>query len=151
MGCDEILKTTKQENVLGVSLDNKLEFATHSLFNTKNANKEFNALTRIQKYMTTDRKKLIFPSVVKLQFTFCPLIWVFCTKHSLLRVNNIHERCQRLIQQNYIYEFKRLLENANENWFTRNALNFFWLRFINTWIAYLLILWTLSLSSTKYL
>ena len=36
-----------------------------------------------------------------------------------------------------------------KNRFTRNALDFFWLRFINTWMAYLLILWTLSLSSDK--
>ena len=49
---DEILKNTKQEKVLGVTLDNKLNFATHLLNITKNTNKEFNALTRVQKYMT---------------------------------------------------------------------------------------------------
>ena len=124
MGCDEILKKTKQKNVLRVSLDNKLKFATHSLYHTKTANKKFNALTRTQKYMTTDRKKLIFPSVIKLQFLYCPLTWVFCTKHSLLWVNNIHERCQRLIQQNYISEFKRLLENANEKLVHKKCIEF---------------------------
>ena len=44
---DEILKNTKQEKVLRVSLENKLNFA-------KNTNKKFNALTRVQEYMTTD-------------------------------------------------------------------------------------------------
>ena len=34
---DEILKNTKQEKVLGVTLDNKLNFATHLLNITKNA------------------------------------------------------------------------------------------------------------------
>ena len=34
---DEILKNTKQERVLGVTLDNKLNFATHLLNITKNA------------------------------------------------------------------------------------------------------------------
>ena len=29
-------------------------------------------------------------------------------------INNIHERCPPFIQQNYISEFERLLENANE-------------------------------------
>ena len=42
---DEILKNTKQEKVLGVTLDNKLTFATHLLIITENANKKFNALT----------------------------------------------------------------------------------------------------------
>ena len=40
----QILEKTIQEKVLGVTLDNKLNFATHLLNITKNANK-FNALT----------------------------------------------------------------------------------------------------------
>ena len=43
---DEILKSSKQEKVLRVTLDNKLNFATHLLNITKNANKKFNALTQ---------------------------------------------------------------------------------------------------------
>ena len=39
---------------------------------------------------------------------------MFCTKRSLRWTNNILERCLRLVQQNYISEFERLLENANE-------------------------------------
>ena len=50
------LKNSKQGNVLGVTIDKKLSFATHLLNITKNANIKFNALTRVQKYMTTDKK-----------------------------------------------------------------------------------------------
>ena len=57
---DEILKNTKQEKVLDVTLDNKLNFAIHLLNTTKNTNKKFNALTRDQKYMTTDQRAYIF-------------------------------------------------------------------------------------------
>ena len=42
---DEILKHTKQEKVLGVAFDNKLNFATHLLNITKNAKKKFSAIT----------------------------------------------------------------------------------------------------------
>ena len=41
---DQILEKAMQEKVLGVTLDNKLNFATRLLNITKNANK-FNALT----------------------------------------------------------------------------------------------------------
>ena len=57
---DEILKKTKQEKVLGVTLDNKRDFATHLLNITKIANKKFNALTRVRKYMVTDQKSSYF-------------------------------------------------------------------------------------------
>ena len=39
---------------------------------------------------------------------------MFCTKHSIGRINSIHERCLRLIQQNYTSDFEVLLENAND-------------------------------------
>ena len=104
---EEILKNTKQKKVLGVTLDNKLNFATYLLNITKNANKKFDAVTRVQKYMTTDQKKLIFSSFVKSQFTYCPLIWMFCTKRSLRRINNIHKRCLPGIQQNYVKTLRK--------------------------------------------
>ena len=45
--------------MLGATLDNKLYFATHLLNTIKNANKKFNTLTRVQKYMTTDQQAYI--------------------------------------------------------------------------------------------
>ena len=51
-------KNSKQEKVLGVAIDKKLNFETHLSNLTKNANIKFNALTRVQKYMTTDRKNV---------------------------------------------------------------------------------------------
>ena len=111
---NETLKNSKQEKVVGVTIDNKLNFKTHLLNITKNANIKFNALTRVQKYMTADQKKCIFSSFIKSQFTYFPLLWMFCTKHSIGRINSINERCQRLIQQNFASDFEVLLENANE-------------------------------------
>ena len=64
--------------------------------------------------MTTDQKKLIFSSFIKSQFTYCPSIWIFFTKRSLRRIKKIHERCLHRIQENYISNLERLLENANE-------------------------------------
>ena len=39
---------------------------------------------------------------------------MFCTQHSIGRINSIHERCLRLIQQNYTFDFEVILENSNE-------------------------------------
>ena len=58
----ETLKNSKQEKALGVTIHNKLDFVGHLLSITKNANIKFNALTRVQKYTTTDKKKNILLS-----------------------------------------------------------------------------------------
>ena len=50
----KLLKTVNKK-VLGVIID-KLNFAMHLSDITKNANIEFNVLTRVQKYMTADQK-----------------------------------------------------------------------------------------------
>ena len=55
--------------MLGVTLGNKLNFATHLLNNTRNANKKFNALTRVQKYMTTGQESLYFPPLLNRNLT----------------------------------------------------------------------------------
>ena len=59
-------------------------------------------------------KKRIFSSFIKSQFTYCPWRWIFCTKHSIDRINSIHEWCLHLIQQNFASDFEVLFENANE-------------------------------------
>ena len=56
---NETLKSGKQEKVLGVTINNKLNFAMHLWNITKNANIKFDALTRVQRYMTTDKKTYI--------------------------------------------------------------------------------------------
>ena len=62
---NETLKNSKQEKVLGVTIDKKLNFALYLSNITKNANIKFNALTRVQKNMTRDKKKHIFSSFIK--------------------------------------------------------------------------------------
>ena len=39
---------------------------------------------------------------------------MLCAKHSIGRINSIHERCLRLILQSYASHFEVLFENASE-------------------------------------
>ena len=50
---------TEIRSFMLLGVDDSL-LTTHLLSITKNANKEFNALTRVQKYMTTDQKSFYF-------------------------------------------------------------------------------------------
>ena len=57
---NETLKNSKQKKVLGVTIDNKLNFATYVSNITKNASIKFNVLARVQKYMTADQKTVYY-------------------------------------------------------------------------------------------
>ena len=112
---NETLKNSKRENVLGVTIANKLNFKTHLLIITKNADNKFNVLTRVQKCMTEDKKNVYSFHLLNRSSS---LIWIFCTKQFFGRINSIHERCQ----QNYASDFKVLFENVNEKQFYQKCI-----------------------------
>ena len=129
-----------------VGFNNRLRNVT-SLIGLKHAQNQF--LRCFKSTMVTDQTMKTENSFIKSQFTYCPLIWMFCTKHSTGRINSINEQCLRLIQQNYVSDFEVLLENVNEKPVHQKFINSLWLRFTNTWMAYLLISWVRSLNSDK--
>ena len=53
---NKTLRKSTQDKILGVTIDNRLDFAKQ-LGNIKTANKTFNTLTKVQKYMRTKQKK----------------------------------------------------------------------------------------------
>ena len=47
------------------------------------------------------------------QFNYCPLIWMFHNRALNNRINKIHERTSRLVDQNKNLSFSELLELDN--------------------------------------
>ena len=96
--CNDItLKHNSHEKMLGVTLDNKLSFDEHIINICKTANKKLNALNRINHYMKQNQKEILLSSFIISHFSYCPLIWMFCSKKSSKRINAVHERSSRII------------------------------------------------------
>ena len=51
--------------------------------------------------------------MIKSQFGYCPLVWIFCFRQSNNLINEVHERILRLIYQDYC-KFKVLLEKQHD-------------------------------------
>ena len=97
--CNDItLKHSSHENILGVTIDNKLSFDEHIINICKTANKKLNALSRINHYMNQNQKEILLPSFIISHFSYCPLIWLCCFKKFVKKTNAIiHERSLRII------------------------------------------------------
>ena len=65
-------------------------------------------------FLHNSEKKLIFNSIIKSQFSFCPLVWIFCSRTSNNMINKLHERSLRIILNDYSSDFNILLENNND-------------------------------------
>ena len=75
-------ESSGNETLLGVILDNDLQFEAHTKSLCRKVAQKLSPLSRVNKYLTLqcDQKLLIVNSVVKPQFVCCPLIWMFCSR-----------------------------------------------------------------------
>ena len=103
------IASSNEEKLLGILLDSKLNFDSHITPLCKKAGQKLSALARINHYLTQDQKLL--NSVVKAQFSYCPLIGMFTSRYLNNALNSIHERALRLIYNDYELPFDRILED----------------------------------------
>ena len=75
-----VLKPESQVKVLGVTLDNKLNFSHHVSVICTKAARQLNALARISGFLSTTSRIIIYDSFINSNFNYCPLVWHFCGK-----------------------------------------------------------------------
>ena len=78
---DSIVLTPEPEvKVLGVTLDNKLNFNHHVSATCTKATRQFNALARISRVLSTSSRIFICNSFINRNFDYCPIVLYFCGK-----------------------------------------------------------------------
>ena len=108
------LKNSDHEIILGITIDRKLTFNKHIKNLCKKAGQKLSALLRISPYLDENKKKLLYCSMIKSQFNYCPLVWMFCSRKSNNLINKVQERALRLITNDYQSSFNILLDKCNE-------------------------------------
>ena len=102
-----------EEKLLSIFLDRKLNFESHIGSLCRKAGQKLKALARLKNYLTSDQRNLIFNSVIKSQFIYFLLIWVFTSRYLNNALNKIHERDLRLIYNDHEKSFNIFLtENS---------------------------------------
>ena len=76
IGCKGIREST--ENMLsGLHKDRDLKFTSHVSKICTKAGQKLTAISRIAKFMSLEKRKLLMNSFFKSQFEYCPLTWMF--------------------------------------------------------------------------
>ena len=101
---------SNHEKLLGIIIDNKLNFNEHVSSLCKKASQKRHALTRISKYMNTDKLRLIMKAFRNAQFGYCPLVWMFHSRTLNYRINKLHERALCIVFKNNNATFDELLK-----------------------------------------
>ena len=69
-----IFNNDNEEKILGISIDNKLTFKSHIKFLCRKAAQKIGVLSRLLDHPSDSQKRLVFNSLIKSQFNYCPLI-----------------------------------------------------------------------------
>ena len=112
IGTKEVTGCTSVK-LLGVTIDNKLNFEEHVTKLCKKANQKLHAFARISKYLCTDKLRIIMKTFVESQFNYCPLVRMFHSRTLNNRINKLHERALRIVYRNPNLTFQELLTLDN--------------------------------------
>ena len=75
----------------------------------KKAGNKLFALARISGYMDSNKIRILMRAFVISQFQYCPLVWMFHSRHLNNKINRIHERALRIAYKDYESSFNTLL------------------------------------------
>ena len=102
-------------NLLGIEIDNKLNFSNHIAKICTKAGQQLSALARISKFLDTETKILVFNSFILSNFNYCPLVWHHCSIGDTRKIEKIQERGLRFVYNDFKASYSDLLSRANKN------------------------------------
>ena len=91
------IETKNTVKLLGITIDNKLNFEEHISELCKKASMQLNAVT------------FIFS-----KFNYCPLVWHFCSSNSSQKIEKIQLCCLRIIYNDYSSDYQTLLNRSQK-------------------------------------
>ena len=75
----------------------------------KKAHKKLRAPSRITNYLELPKRRILMNAFFEAQFNYCPIIWMFHRRCLNNKINRLHERCPRMIYNDKISNFEKLL------------------------------------------
>ena len=76
----KIILEDEQVRLLGVTIDNNLNFNSHITENCGKVYQKTSALSRLRGYISEKKAKLLLNTVVTSNLQYCSPIWLFCSK-----------------------------------------------------------------------
>ena len=84
------IKNVPEEKVLGITINNKQTLKSHLKNICNIASQKLSAFARLTKYTSPLKRKTLFNSFIKSQFSYCPLM--FTSKELNKKIKKIHEK-----------------------------------------------------------
>lgn len=109
---DTVIQSSNEVLLLGICIDDKLNFDKHVSNLCAKAAKQLKILMRFKTQLRLKEKEIIFKSFILSNFNFCPIAWHFCSKQSTRNMEKIQERALRFLWNDYQSTYATLLSKS---------------------------------------
>ena len=103
------LKVVSSVELLGIQIDDKLNFNLHISNICRSAANQLNALIRLKRFLGFKEKIILINSYFMANFNYCPLVWMFSSASSLKKIENLQKRTLRFLYNDYEISYEELL------------------------------------------
>lgn len=98
--------------LLGIYLDNKLNFTKQIGEIIRKSSRQLNCLKRVAHSLSTDIKLMPYKSFVGSNFNYCPLVWHHCGASNTVKLEKLQFRALKFIYNDYASDYDALLTKA---------------------------------------
>ena len=116
------IKTSSSVKLLGVHIDDKLNFNLHITKICRSAANQLHALIRLWMSLNFEEGKTLINSYFYSSFNYCPLVWMFSSAKSLNKVESLQKRALRFLYEDYVSSYEELLQKAGKETMKVNRL-----------------------------
>ena len=107
---NKTIESSKSVKLLGLIIDNKLNFGTHINNICKVASAKIKGLGGIRSRLNLSRAKILYNSFILSQFNYCCLDWMFCSKTLQNEINQIQKRALPIVYNEPNLNLDKLVE-----------------------------------------
>ena len=111
------IKTSSSVKLLGVHIDDKLNFNLHITKICRSAANQLHALIRLRMFLKFEEKKALINSYFYSNFNYSPLVWMFSNK-----VESLQKGVLRFVYEGYVSSYEGLLQKAGKETMKVNRL-----------------------------
>ena len=101
--------------LLGIQLDDKLNFSLHVSNICKSAANQLSALIRLNNFLCFEGKRVLINSYFMSNFNYCPLVWMFSNTTFFEIIENLQKRAFKFLHNNYKLNYECLNVNYQSN------------------------------------
>ena len=111
---NEDIQIVPSVKLLGITIDDCLNFNEHMSSICKPTANQLNALVRLKTFLGSNEREVLVNSFVLSNFNYCLLVWFVSSSTSLGKIESLHERALRFLLNDYVSSCEQLLQKSSK-------------------------------------